>query len=64
LGLRELFAGLEPRVARELGHSTTKLVEEIYGHVSNSRHSSAVVEYRVAQHRAKLRSHLKLLKTA
>lgn len=51
-------------VSRELGHSTTKLVEEVYGHVGKNPHRSEVVEYRVAQHRAKLKTHLKLLKSA
>jgi hypothetical protein len=51
-------------VSKELGHSTTKLVEEVYGHVGKSPHRSEVVEYRVTQHRAKLKTHLKLLKSA
>ncbi len=51
-------------VSRELGHSTTKLVEEVYGHVGNSPHRAEVVEYRVRQHRAKLKPYLTLLKSA
>lgn len=37
-------------VSRELGHTSTSLVERIYGHVSGTRHRSEVVEYRVEQH--------------
>ena len=37
-------------VARELGHTSTALVERIYGHVAGVRHRSEVVEYRVEQH--------------
>lgn len=51
-------------VSRELGHATTALVEETYGHTASDAHRSDVVEYRVAQHRAKLKTHLKLLKSA
>ena len=40
------------------------LVEQVYGHVGNLPHRSDVVEYRVRQHRAKLKTHLKLLKSA
>jgi integrase len=51
-------------VSRELGHANTKLVEEVYGHVGNAPHRSEVVEYRVTQHRAKLKPYLTLLKSA
>jgi integrase len=52
-------------VSRELGHSNTKLVDEVYGHLpKDGAHRSEVVEYRVAQHRAKLKTHLKLLRSA
>lgn len=37
-------------VARELGHTSTALVERIYGHVSGRRHRSEEVEYRADQH--------------
>lgn len=37
-------------VSRELGHTSTSLVERVYGHVSGTRHRSEVVEYRVDQH--------------
>jgi integrase len=37
-------------VARELGHSSTDLVQEVYGHLGTVRHRSGVVEYRVEQH--------------
>jgi integrase len=51
-------------VSREMGHANTKMVETVYGHVGNLPHRSGVVEFRVQQHRAKLASHLKLLKSA
>jgi integrase len=51
-------------VSREMGHANTALVEQVYGHVGNLPHRSSVVEYRVQQHRAKLKTHLKLLKSA
>jgi hypothetical protein len=37
-------------VARELGHSSTDLVQEVYGHLGAVRHRSEEVEYRVEQH--------------
>jgi len=37
-------------VARELGHSSTDLVQEVYGHLGTVRHRSEEVEYRVEQH--------------
>ncbi len=33
-------------VSRELGHSSTTMVEEVYGHLGRVRHRSDVVEYR------------------
>jgi integrase len=41
-------------VARELGHSSVAMVEAVYSHLGAQRHRSAVVEYRVEQHAAKL----------
>ena len=38
-------------VARELGHSSTDLVQEVYGHLGTVRHRSEEVEYRVEQNR-------------
>lgn len=37
-------------VSRELGHSSTQMVERIYSHLGEIRHRSEVVEYRVEQH--------------
>jgi len=37
-------------VSRELGHTSTALVERVYGHISGTRHRSEVVEYRADQH--------------
>ena len=41
-------------VSKEMGHASTRLVEEVYGHLGEIRHRSEVVEYRVKQHKAKL----------
>jgi integrase len=51
-------------VSKELGHANTELVDEVYGHLGDVKHRSEVVEYRVTQHRAKLKAHLTLLKSA
>jgi integrase len=49
-------------VARELGHSSTDLVQQVYGHLgSGPRHRSEVVEYRVEQHWAILGDRLEAL---
>ena len=45
-------------VARELGHSSTSMVERIYGHVGEVRHRAEVVEYRVEDFEEKLRDRL------
>ena len=37
-------------VAREVGHSSTDMIEETYGHLGQVRHRSDVVEYRAEQH--------------
>jgi hypothetical protein len=37
-------------VARELGHSSTDMVEKVYSHLGTIRHRSDAVEYRVEQH--------------
>ncbi len=49
-------------VAREMGHGGTRLVHQVYGHLGTVRHRSKVVEYRVAQHRAKLGDRLKAVR--
>jgi len=41
-------------VAREVGHSSTDMIEEVYGHLGQVRHRSEVVEYRAEQHAAML----------
>ena len=41
-------------VAKEVGHRSTDMIEETYGHLGQVRHRSEVVEYRVEQHEAKL----------
>jgi len=38
-------------VGKELGHGGDSLVKRVYGHLGTVRHRSAVVEYRVQQHR-------------
>ena len=49
-------------VAKEVGHSSTAMIEKVYGHLGQVQHRSKVVEYRVAQHKqavAKLRHALR-----
>ena len=41
-------------VAKELGHTSTAMIESTYGHLGEVRHRSDVVEYRAAQHTTKL----------
>jgi integrase len=41
-------------VSRELGHSSTAMVEKVCSHLGTMRHRSEVVEYRVEQHAATL----------
>ena len=48
-------------VAREVGHSGPGMIERVYGHLGQVRHRSAVVEYRVQQHRKVLRGRLALV---
>jgi integrase len=50
-------------VARELGHSSTAMVERIYTHLGTIRHRSRLVEYRVQQHRAALGERLTALRS-
>ena len=38
-------------VARELGHSSTEMVERIYGHLGQVRHRAEGVSYRIEDHR-------------
>jgi integrase len=51
-------------VARELGHSSTAMVEKVYSHLGTLRHRSEVVEYRIEQHAATLGERLEALKSA
>lgn len=41
-------------LAREVGHSSTDMIEETYGHLGEVRHRSEFVEFRVEQHAARL----------
>lgn len=49
-------------VSRELGHSSTSMVQSVYAHLGEVRHRSKVVEYRVEQHRKKLGKRLRNLR--
>ena len=51
-------------VAREMGDGGDALVRRLYGHLGTVRHRSDVVEYRVEQHREKLREPLRALEVA
>lgn len=51
-------------VGRELGHGGEALVKRVYGHLGEVRHRSEVVEYRVEQHKRKLKAKLVLLRSA
>jgi integrase len=51
-------------VARELGHSSPEMVEEVYSHLGTVRHRSEVIEYRVEQHRQRLAERLRSLDAA
>ncbi len=48
-------------VAKELGHGGEAMVRRVYGHLGQVRHRSAVVEYRVEQHRERLAERLEAL---
>jgi integrase len=48
-------------VARELGHSSTAMVEKVYSHLGTLRHRSEVLEYRIEQHAASLGERLEAL---
>ena len=50
-------------VARELGHSSTDMVEKVYSHLGTVRHRSEQVEYRVEQHEKVLGDRLSALRT-
>jgi len=42
-------------VAREVGHSSTAMIEKVYGHLGQVQHRSKVVEYRISQHKQAIR---------
>lgn len=46
-------------VAREVGHSSTAMIEKVYGHLGQTRHRSKFVEYRVEQHKQAVKDLLK-----
>jgi len=48
-------------VSRELGHSSTAMVEKVYSHLGTIRHRAEMVEYRVEQHAEALADRLATL---
>ena len=44
-------------VTREMGHGGEAMVRRVYGHLGQVRHLAEAVEYRAAQHVAKLVDH-------
>lgn len=51
-------------VARELGHSSTRLIEERYGHLAQNPDRKPTVEYRAEEHKEALGERLKALQAA
>ena len=51
-------------VAKEVGHSSTAMIEKVYGHLGQVRHRAKYVEYRVEQHKPAIRTLLKQRKIA
>lgn len=51
-------------VARELGHSSTRMVDRVYGHLGKVRNRSEQVEFRVSQHENRLEDELRRLREA
>lgn len=51
-------------VARELGHKSTNMIEDRYGHLADAPHRSETVEYRVENHQEKLEEQLQRLREA
>jgi integrase len=49
-------------VSRELGHTSTDMVQRIYAHLGQVRHRSEVMEYRVEQHEKALGDRLTALR--
>jgi integrase len=52
------------RVAKELGHSSTAMIEKTYGHVGRVRHRSEEIEFRVGDFEDKLGDRLEKLREA
>lgn len=51
------------KMARELGHASTKLIEDRYGHIlANRECRSDVVEFKVEDHREQLGERLEALR--
>ena len=50
-------------VSRELGHTSTDMVQRIYAHLGAVRHRSEVVKYRVEQHEEVLGAQLAALRS-
>ena len=48
-------------VSRELGHTSTAMVEKVYSHLGTIRHRAEMVEYRVEQHAEALADRLATL---
>src|SRR5439155_3111147 len=42
-------------VAKEVGHTSTAMIEKVYGHLGSARHRSKYVEYRSEQHKQAIR---------
>lgn len=51
-------------VAREVGHTSTRMIEATYGHLGEVRHRAEVVEFRIEQHVAKLGDRAKMFAIA
>jgi integrase len=52
------------QVAKEVGHSSTAMIERVYGHLGQVKHRAKDVEYRTAQHKQAIRALLKQRKIA
>ena len=51
-------------VAREVGHSSTAMIEKTYGHLGQARHRAEAVEYRVEQHLKTLEDRLAAIRAS
>jgi integrase len=50
-------------VSRELGHTSTAMVEKVYSHLGTIRHRAATPEFRIEQHRERLADRLGFVTT-